>query len=112
MTVLENIKFTPQEVPGPEDTWQYQVAELREQVKTLTAALGTLNKSINRRIEWQDQVSPSGIQVQGLPVLVQGTLLGITTLPADNNGVMIMVTAVRDNGVMSVFSGPFRLVQS
>lgn len=98
-----------------EDTSGYQIAQLiaqlQERVAGLEAALARIEKGVNRSIEWEEQTSPSGIQLQGLSKITRkGTLISITPQVVGPGNISVFCVVRNENGELGIINGPFKFV--
>lgn len=87
-----------------------KISSLEQTVKNLEQKIKSAN--IGRKIEWEDQVSQSGIQVAGPAVVKRsGILLGFNAQIIGPGNVILLTIVQDDKGVIGVISGPFRFVE-
>lgn len=92
-------------------TTEEKIDKLQASVDALAASVASITKLVNRRVEWEEATTGSGIQLQGLTkVTHQGTLLAITPVMAGPSQLIVAVTVKKDNGDIGVLTGPFKLV--
>lgn len=92
---------------------EQKVEQLQKQVAELQASVSGLGKLIDRTIEWEEQTSPSGIELAGMTRAVhRGKVVSMTPVIAGPGQILIMVMVIKTNGDIGVVTGPFKLVES
>lgn len=87
-----------------------KITSLEQSIKKLEEKVNSAN--IGRKIEWEDQVSQSGIQVAGPAVVKKnGTLLGFNAQIIGPGNVILLTIVQDDKGTIGVISGPFRFTE-
>lgn len=81
-----------------------------EQFKTLNDKLDKMTGYVNRRIQWEEQVTSTGIQLQGVTKATRsGVLLGLTALPGPQ-GILVLWIVKQDDGTLKPVQGEVKVL--
>jgi len=95
-----------------EESIETRIEQLEATIGQIAQALAAISKGVNRVIEWEEKVSPNGIQLAGsTSIKRRGILMSMNTHILSNNSITVISLAINELGQVVVIPGPFQLVE-